>query len=283
MCEGSPEALKNDLEPQCLLMENTNRYALITGATSGIGLELAKLFAADGYNLVIVARDQNHLDDTAAELELSGVHIIPLAKDLFDPEQAFALYADLKSKGIDVDVLVNNAGQGVYGEFEATDIDRELDIINLNISSLVVLTKLFLKDMMVSNSGKILNTASIASKTPGPWQAVYHGTKAFVLSFTEAIREELRDTDITVTALMPGVTDTDFFNKADMQDSKAIQDKEAMADPAEVAKDGYDALMAGKDKVISGFKNKLQVGMGNLTPDSLVAKQVYEQQKPVDK
>ncbi|MES2454238.1 MAG: SDR family oxidoreductase [Bacteroidota bacterium] len=263
-------------------MENKNQYALITGATSGIGYELAKLFAADGYNLVIVARDQDHLDARAAELKQNGVSVIPIAKDLFDPEEAFALYADLQSQGIAIDVLVNNAGQGVYGEFEETDIDRELDIINLNISSLVVLTKLFLKDMVEQNSGKILNTASIASKTPGPWQAVYHGTKAFVLSFTEAIREELRDTEITVTALMPGVTDTDFFNKADMLDSKAVQDKEAMADPADVAKDGYEALMAGKDKIISGFKNKVQVGMGNLMPDSVVAHQIYEQQKPVD-
>jgi len=263
-------------------MENKNQYALITGATSGIGYELAKLFAAEGYNLVIVARDQDHLDARAAELKQNGVSVIPIAKDLFDPEEAFALYADLQSQGIAIDVLVNNAGQGVYGEFEETDIDRELDIINLNISSLVVLTKLFLKDMVEKNSGKILNTASIASKTPGPWQAVYHGTKAFVLSFTEAIREELRDTEITVTALMPGVTDTDFFNKADMLDSKAVQDKEAMADPADVAKDGYEALMAGKDKIISGFKNKVQVGMGNLMPDSVVAHQIYEQQKPVD-
>jgi short-subunit dehydrogenase len=263
-------------------MKNTNQFALITGATSGIGYELAKLFAADGYNLVIVARDQSQLDAKAAELKQSGIRVIPFAKDLFDPEQAFALYAELQSQNIAIDVLVNNAGQGVYGQFEQTDIDRELDIINLNVSSLVVLTKLFLKEMTARNSGKILNTASVASKTPGPWQAVYHGTKAFVLSFTEAIREELRDTKITVTALMPGVTDTDFFNKADMLDSKAVQDKEAMASPADVAKDGYEALMAGKDKVISGFKNKVQVGMGNLMPDSVVAHQVYEQQKPVD-
>jgi len=264
-------------------MENINKYALITGATSGIGFELAKLFAADGYNLVIVARDQTQLDAKANELKANGIRVIPMAKDLFDPEQAFALYADLQAQGIRIDVLVNNAGQGVYGEFEETDIDRELDIINLNISSLVVLSKLFLKEMIARNSGKILNTASIASKTPGPWQAVYHGTKAFVLSFTEAIREELRDTEITVTALLPGVTDTDFFNKADMLDSRAVQDKDAMADPADVAKDGYEALMAGKDKVVSGFKNKVQVGMGNLTPDSVVAHQIYEQQKPVDK
>jgi len=263
-------------------MNNTNQYALITGATSGIGAELARLFAADGYNLVIVARDQHQLDAKAAELKQNGIVVIPIAKDLFDPEQAFALYADLKAKDIQVDILVNNAGQGVYGEFEETDIDRELDIIDLNISSLVVLTKLFLKDMIARDSGKILNLASIASKVPGPWQAVYHGTKAFVLSFSEAIREELADTGITVTALMPGVTDTDFFNKADMLTSKAVQDKDAMADPADVARDGYEALMAGKDKVISGFKNKVQVGMSNILPDSTVAHQMSEQQKPVD-
>lgn len=263
-------------------MNTTNKYALITGATSGIGYELAKLFAADGYNLVIVSRNQGDLDARASELKQKGVTVIPIAKDLFDPEEAFALYAELQEQHIRIDVLVNNAGQGVYGEFEETDIDRELDIINLNISSLVVLTKLFLKEMIARNSGKILNLASVASKGPGPWQAVYHGTKAFVLSFSEAIREELRDTEITVTALMPGVTDTDFFNKADMLDSKAVQDKDAMADPADVAKDGYDALMAGKDKVVSGLKNKLQVGMSNVLPDSTVAHQTYEQQKPVD-
>ena len=263
-------------------METKNKYALITGATSGIGFELAKLFAVDGYNLVIVSRHQDELDAKVAELEKNGIKVIPIAKDLFDPEEAFALFADLQSQHIRIDILVNNAGQGVYGEFEDTDIDRELDIINLNISSLVVLTKLFVKEMIERNSGKVLNLASVASKLPGPWQAVYHGTKAFVLSFTEAIREELKDTDITVTALMPGVTNTDFFNKADMLDSKAVQDKDAMSDPADVAKDGYEALMAGKDKVISGMKNKLQVGMSNVLPDSTVAHQTYEQQKPVD-
>jgi short-subunit dehydrogenase len=261
---------------------NSTKYALITGATSGIGFELAKLFAADKYNLVIVSRDDEKLQATAAELQETGIKVIPIAKDLFDPEEAFALYAELTAQGIHIDVLVNNAGQGVYGEFEDTDIDRELDIIHLNISSLVVLTKLFLKDMTALKSGKILNLASIASKVPGPWQAVYHGTKAFVLSFTEAIREELRDSGVTVTALLPGVTDTDFFHKADMEDSKAIQDKDAMADPATVAKDGYDALMAGDDKVISGFKNKVQIAMTNVTPDSTVAHMMYEQQKPVD-
>ena len=263
-------------------MSNSNRYALITGATSGIGYELAKLFARDNYNLVIVSRDQQELDNKAAEFTQLGVEVITIAKDLFKREDAFSLYDDVKSKGIQIDVLVNDAGQGVYGEFKDTDIQRELDIIDLNISALVILTKCFLQDMTARNSGKILNLASIASKTPGPWQSVYHGTKAFVLSFTEAIREELKETDITITALLPGATATDFFSKADMLDSKAVQDPDALSDPADVAKDGYDALMAGKDKVVSGLKNKIQTSMGNVMPDSMLAHQMYEQQKPVD-
>lgn len=263
-------------------MDNSGKYALITGATSGIGRELAKLFAADKYNLVIVARDQNDLNAVATELRQHDVEVITLAKDLFDREEAFSVYDDIKEQGITIDVLVNDAGQGVYGLFKDTDIERELDIINLNISSLVILTKCFVKDMVSNGSGKILNLASIASKSPGPWQAIYHGTKAFVLSFSEAIREELKDTGVTVTALLPGVTDTDFFNKANMQDSKAVQDKSSMADPADVAKDGYEALMDGKDRVVSGFKNKAQVAMSAITPDSMSAHMMNEQQKPVD-
>jgi short-subunit dehydrogenase len=264
-------------------MNNSNQYALITGASSGIGYELAKLFAADNYNLVLVSRDKEELDAKAAELKIDGIEVVTIAKDLFNREEAFALYAEVKQLGLNVTVLVNDAGQGVYGEFKDTDIDRELDIIDLNIASLVILTKLFLKDMTTSNSGKILNLASIASKTPGPWQSVYHGTKAFVLSFTESIREELKDFDITVTALLPGATDTDFFAKADMEESKMVQDKDSLSDPADVAKDGYEALMAGKDKVISGMKNKIMVGMSNLMPDSVVAHNMAEQQKPADK
>jgi short-subunit dehydrogenase len=261
-------------------MATENKYALITGATSGIGYELAKLFAKDQYNLVIVSRDQQELERRAEEFRQHGVEVISIARDLFNREESFALYDEVRNRGIQINVLVNDAGQGLYGKFQDTDIQRELNIIELNISSLVILTKCFLKEMVQRNEGKILNLASIASKVPGPWQSVYHGTKAFVLSFSEAIREELRETNITVTALMPGVTDTDFFNKADMQSSKAVQDESKMADPADVARDGYEALMAGKDKVISGIKNKLQVGMSNLMPDSTVAHQMNEQQKP---
>jgi uncharacterized protein len=262
-------------------MEQQKKYVLVTGATSGIGLELAKLFARNGYNLVIAARDEKELIETAGTLESLGAQVVYLVKDLFDREQAFSLYADIKQRGIEIEILVNNAGQGQYGTFDKTDIDRELMIIDLNIASLVILTKCFVIDMKERNSGKILNLASVASKVPGPWQSVYHGTKAFVLSFTEAIREELKDTNVTVTALMPGATDTDFFNKAEMQDSKQVQDESSLSDAADVAKDGYEALMAGKDKVISGLKNKLQMAMSAVTPDSMVAHQMNEQQKPV--
>lgn len=260
-----------------------NKYALITGATSGIGYELARLFAQDGYNLVIVSRNQQEIERKASEFRQFGIDVIAIQKDLFETKNAFELYEEIKNKRISIDVLVNNAAQGLFGEFKDTDINRELAIINLNIASLVILTKCFLKEMVAKNNGKILNLASIASKIPGPWQAVYHGTKAFVLSFTEAIREEIKDYNIAVTALLPGVTDTDFFNKAGMTESRIVQDKDAMSDPAEVAKDGFEALMANKDKIVSGLKNKLQVGMGNITPDDKLAGMMAEQQKPVDK
>lgn len=266
-------------------MATDGKYALITGATSGIGYELAKLFAQDGYNLVIVARgDDGGLQRTADELTgQHGIEVVTLAKDLFIRESAFEIYDEVKAKGIEIDTLVNDAGQGVYGQFADTDINRELDIIQLNIMSVVVLTKKFLQDMITRGNGKILNLSSIASKTPGPWQSVYHGTKAFIQSFTESIRNENKDKGIVITALLPGVTDTDFFNKADMNQSKIVQDKSKMADPADVAKDGFDALMSDDDKVISGFKNKLQIAMSNLMPEPIVAANMAKQQEPVSR
>lgn len=265
-------------------MTNTTdkKYALITGDTSGIGFELAKLFAKDGYNLVITARSEEELGTTSAELEREyNIEVVKIAKDLFDPENALDLYNEVIIKKIQIDALVNDAGQGQYGEFVETDIHRELKIIQLNISSVVVLTKLFLQDMVKRGDGKILNLSSVASKIPGPLQSVYHGTKAFVQSFTEAIRNEVKDSGVVVTALLPGATDTDFFNKADMEDSKIVEEGK-LADPAKVAKDGYDALMKDDDMVVSGFKNKVQVAMGNVMPDTLVAENVHKQQAPVD-
>jgi short-subunit dehydrogenase len=261
------------------MAEENNKTVLITGATSGIGSELAKLFAQDKYNLVIVARTEQDLQEKSQELSQQyDVQVTTIAKDLFRRESAFELYDELKSRGIEVNVLVNDAGQGQFGLFVEQDLDRLLEIIQLNVVSLTTLTHLFLKDMVARNEGKILQLASIASQLPGPYQAVYHATKAYVLSFTEALISELKDSNVTLTALQPGATDTDFFNKAEMQDSKILDSK--LSDPVKVAKDGYQALMSGDDKIISGLKNKVMVGMSNVIPESKVADQMKSMQRP---
>lgn len=260
-------------------MENNQRTALITGGTSGIGKELAELFAQDKYNLIIVARNQQELENTESELGQYGIKVRTIMKDLSKMDEAKALCNEVNER---IDILVNDAGQGVYGLFQDNDLERELDIVHLNICATVILTKHFIKEMVGRGEGRILNLGSVAGKLPGPWQAVYHATKAFVLSFTTAVREEVKNSGVTLTALMPGVTDTDFFNKAGMNESKVLQDPDAKADPAEVAKDGYEALMAGEDRVISGFKNKVEVNAANLMPDSTVAHKLYDQQKPVE-
>lgn len=260
--------------------ELNDRYALVTGASMGIGYELAKLFAEDGYNLILVSRTKQDLEKAATEFAQYGINVITIAKDLFDKESAFELYEEVKAKNLTVDVLVNDAGQGQYGLFVESDIRRQLEIIQLNVSSLTALTYLFLKDMVDRNEGKILQVASIASELPGPWQAVYHATKAYVLSLTEALINELKDSAVTMTALQPGATDTDFFNKADMQESKILDTK--LSDPAKVAKDGYEALMKGDDKIVSGLKNKAMVAMSNVMPDTMVAEQMNKMQQPRD-
>ncbi len=268
---------------------NSNRKgagqtALITGGSWGIGLELARLFARDGYDLILVARDQGELLAASEQMKAEGAgKVITISKDLFGENAAQELYDNIKGQGIQVDVLVNDAGQGVYGNFWETDLEQELKIIHLNINSLVVLTKRFLQEMIARGSGKILQLASVVSKAPAPLQAVYGGTKGFVYNFTQALHYELRDYEnITITALQPGATDTDFFNKAGAEDSRmVVEDK--LADPAGVAKEGYEALMAGKDKVVAGMKNKMQMAMGNLMPDQAIAAQMYNESKPADK
>lgn len=263
------------------MAEKNKQYALITGATQGIGYELAKLFAADGYHLIIVARTEEDLQQRSQELvQQFGIDVISIAKDLFEPNAPFELYNEVKAKGVIVDVLVNDAGQGQYGLFVEQDIHRLLEIIQLNITAFTVLTHLFLKDMVARNEGKILQLASIASELPGPWQAVYHATKAYVLHLTEGLIQELKDSAVTMTALQPGATDTDFFNKADMQESRILDTK--LSDPAKVAKDGYQALMKGDDKIVSGLKNKIMVGSSNIMPDTVVAAQMDKLQQPRD-
>ncbi|AMJ64845.1 SDR family NAD(P)-dependent oxidoreductase [Hymenobacter sp. PAMC 26628] len=263
-------------------MATQPQYALITGATSGIGRELAKLFAQDKYNLVIVARSQDELASTAAELEQAyGIRVTTIAKDLFQRQAPQEVYDEIKAQGLQIDALVNDAGQGQYGEFVDTDLGRELDIVQLNIAAYVTFTKLYLKEMVARGSGKILQVSSLGAEIPGPLQAVYHGTKAFITSFSEAVREETKDRGVTITILEPGVTDTDFFHKADMEQAKIVAEG-SKADPAKVAKDGYEALLAGKDKVVSGFMNKVQAVIGNVLPDSVVAANMHKQAEPVD-
>lgn len=263
-------------------MADQPKYALITGATSGIGHELAKLFAQDKYNLVIVARDPQELRQTAAALmQQYGIDVLTIAKDLFQRQAPLEVYEEIKAKGIQVDALVNNAGQGQYGTFTTTDINRELDMVQLNIGAYVTFTKLFLQEMVARKDGKILQVSSLGAEIPGPLQAVYHATKAFVTSFTEAVREENKESGVTITILEPGVTDTDFFNKASMERAKIVAEG-SKADPAAVAKDGYEALMAGKDKVVSGFMNKVQAAISNVLPDNVLAGQMHKQAAPVD-
>lgn len=262
------------------MVDKKNQYALITGASSGIGYELAKLFAQEGYNIIAVSRTQEDLDNAAQEFRQHGVTVEVIAKDLFEENAATELYNEVKSKGIEVEVLVNDAGQGVYGLFTDTDLEDQIKIIHLNIVSFTRLTYHFLKDMKARNSGKILQLGSVVSELPAPYQAVYGGTKAYVLNFTEALISELKDTAVTITTLQPGATDTDFFNKAGAQESKIVADKSKLADPAQVAKDGFDALMKGDDKVVSGFKNKAQVAMANVLPDTILADQMKKQSEP---
>lgn len=261
--------------------ENRNKYALITGGTSGIGYELAKLFANNGYSLILVARSTDRLQEVTTEFKNLGVEVTPIEKDLFKDGAAQEVYDEVKKMNIPVEVLVNDAGQGQVGMFTEVELQRHLDIIHLNVISLVTLTRLFLADMLKRDSGKILQLGSIVSKTPAPYFAVYAASKAFVLSFSEALSHELKDTNVTMTCLMPGRTDTDFFHKAEMTDTKEYQ--KDLADPAEVAKNGYEALMSGESRIVSGAMNKVMMGMLNATPDSMNAANMADNVSPSSK
>jgi len=263
-------------------MNNQNQTVLITGATSGIGLELARLFAADSYNMVLVARDEEKLNVVASELQDIGAGAITvIAQDLFLPDAPEAIYEITQQKNIHVDILVNDAGMGEYGYFIETNLQKELSIIQLNVVALVHLTKLYLRDMVkASGSGRILQLASIASYQPTPMLAVYAATKAFILSFSDAIRTELRETNITVTSLIPSATDTDFFNKAGMEHTKAAQDNPE--DPAVVAKIGYEALLHGEAHAYAPGARQM-AAMSSLLSNENVAKMAEKQMQPVEK
>jgi uncharacterized protein len=207
------------------------------------------------------------------------VTVLPLAIDLFKPEGALEVYKRTREKGIQVDILINDAGQGQYGEFISYDVSRDIDLIQLNITSLVCLTKFFLKDMVARNEGRVLQVSSLLGKIPTPLMAVYAGTKAFVSSFTEALINELKGTKVTMTALLPGAADTDFFHKAGAEESATYREQDLQA-PEKVARDGYEALMSGESRIISGLKNKLQAAMSNVLPDQKLAETMRKQMEP---
>jgi len=259
------------------------KTVLITGASSGIGRELTRLFARDGYSLVLVGRDEESLQQQAYNLTNQyGTQTIIVNKDLSDPKAPEEIYAETNGQGLTIDVLVNDAGFGEYGLFATeTDLQKELNVVQVNAVSLMHLTKLYLKDMVSRNEGKILMLGSEVSVVPNPMMAVYGATKAFVKSFGEAIRNELKGTNVTVTVLMPGATNTDFFNKAGAANAKGA-DPQKTANPADVAKEGYEALMAGKDHVVAGWMNKARVALGHILPDPLLAAQTRKDMMPRD-
>lgn len=255
---------------------NSKKTALITGASSGIGYELSKLFAQDGYNLVLVARDKQRLNQRADELrETFGALIRVIPKDLSISTSAKEIFDELQHESIQIDILVNNAGFNVYGPFSGTDLKKELQMIKVSVVSFTQLIKLFLPEMLKHGYGRILNIGSTGSFVPGPLNAVYCATKAYVLSFSEALAEELKGKGVTVTTICPGPTHTEFAKRAQIEDINLF--KGPVMDATAVAKIGYRALMKGKGVVICGFYNKLQIFLTRFTPRKIVAKIVKYQ------
>lgn len=262
--------MKSDVKP----------LAVITGASRGIGLELAKVFAANGYDLVINSNSEE-IAKSAQELRESGCTVNEVMSNLATREGVDELYRYIKSMGRNVDVLVLNAGVAAGGEFINNDFEDELYSMNLNMVYLVYLTKKILKDMANRDEGKILFTSSIAAEMPGPYYAIYAATKSFVQSFAEALHFEMKDTkrNITITALQPGPTDTNFFERAGLENTKAGQGEKD--DPAVVAQQGFDALMAGKDHVIAGsMMNKIQAAGAQVISEQRAAATHAKQIRP---
>lgn len=256
-----------------------NSFAVVTGASSGIGLELAKQFAQHGFDLLIVA-ENDEIEDAANTLQSSSVSVAQAQIDLANPEGVEEFYEMIRQTGRPVDAIALNAGVGAGGDFvRDTALEDDLNVIDLNVRSTVHLAKLVLQDMVERGQGRVLFTSSIAATMPGTFNAVYNASKAFVQSFAQAIRNELKDSGVTVTALMPGATDTNFFHRADMDDTKVGSSEKD--DPADVAKTGFEALMAGDDHVVAGsFKNKVQATMAHVLPDTTNAELHRKQAEP---
>ena len=262
---------------------NPNETTLITGASSGIGLELAKQFAKHGHRLLLVAPVQEELDRIAADLSREhDIEVGVIAEDLADTKAPQRIFDLVERDGSKIDILVNNAGLGQRGKFWENPLDRDIAMLRVNIEAVLRLTKLFVPSMIDRRNGRILNTASVAGFEPGPFLAVYHATKAFVLSLSEALATELEGTGVSVTALCPGPTDTDFFPKARMVSTRAFQQTKVMT-AQDVAALGYDALMRGDRVYVPGVMNKVLVSSRRILTEHAQSKlnqRFYEDAAP---
>jgi uncharacterized protein len=261
-------------------MNTTHKQtALITGAASGIGYELVCIFAENDYNLVLVDRAKEKLEEIAIEFQDKfGISVKPIVKDLSKTTSPEEIFQEVEQANIKVDVLVNNAGFGTYGLFNDTNLTDELEMLQVNLVCTTHLTKLFLKNMVQQGEGKILNVSSAAAFQPGPLMAVYFATKAYVLSFSEALANELDGTGVTVTVLCPGTTQSAFHQRTGMADSKLVKGKRMM-DASTVADIGYRGLMQGKTIVIPGLINKIMAKSIRFIPRKLVTKIVRNMQE----
>lgn len=257
----------------------SKKTALITGASAGLGREFAKIHASRGGNVVIVARSADKLEELKKEIEQEyKVSVTLIVKDLSLPNAAKEIHEEVKRHGIQVDYLINNAGFGGLGKFHERDLQEDLGMISLNISALTALSHYFLQDFIERNDGKILNVSSTASLVPGPLQAVYYATKAFVTSFSNALVEELSDTNITVTNLMPGATETDFAKVSGMENTELFK---AAASAYSVANDGYNAMLKGQMDIISGLTLSQKIMMKGIafTPKKIILRQIRKMQE----
>ncbi len=262
-------------------IRSTDRV-LITGASSGIGLHLAHRFAAHGHPVCLVAPDASELERIAIDIEQRhGVDTLVVAVDLEDKDAMTVIDEAILSAGWKVDILVNNAGHGFKGSYAEVPIATHLSIVRLNVEAVLRLTSLFLPRMVAQRHGRLLNTASIAGFEPGPTMSVYHASKAFVLSWSEAIATELEDSGVSVTALCPGPTDTDFFPKGDLEESFAFQ-KANLMDPEEVAQVGYEAVMSGERVAVVGAVNKAMVFSRRFMSEQLQARMNEKMYEDVD-
>jgi short-subunit dehydrogenase len=252
----------------------TNSFAVVTGASSGIGYHLARVLAENGFDLFVTSEDAK-LQEAVQELQALGVQVESVQADLSKYDEVEKLWDAISATGRPVDAIAINAGVGVGGDFaRETDLDAELNIVELNVASTVHLAKRVVKPMVERGAGRILFTASIAGTMPTPLEAVYGASKAFILEFAQSLRYELKDTGVTVTALKPGPTDTNFFHRAGMDDTEVGTKGKETNDPAEVAKQGFDALMRGDQEVFSSsLKTKLEGAVGKILPDSVKAAQ----------